>query len=247
MAAFTLTDAVIWADALDLTGVSNKVTLKTMTAEKESTVFGGGGYKSRLGGLNDVEINASGFLDVGSGATGQDALTFPMLGVANKVFTVAPTSTQGSTAYMAQAAPLSYGVLGANVGDMAPYDLVAKGSNKVPMVRGQISKAKGTQSATGALGAGVNLGLDQLFAWLYATVHIFTPVGTTISMQVISDINNTFPAPSVLATIGPITTVGGTFMTRVSPGNTGVNTWYRINVTAITGTFTIAAALALSL
>lgn len=247
MSAFTLTDAVIWVDGLDLTGVSNKVTLKTNTNEKDSTCFGGGGYKARLGGLEDVELDASGFLDMSSGANGQDAQVFPKLGVADRVFTVAPTSTQGSAAFMGQAVPLSYGLLGANVGDVAPYDLAMKGSNKIPTVRGQLAKAKGTQSATGALGAGVNLGLDQLFTWLYATVHIFTPAGTTISMQVISDINSSFPAPTVLATMGPITTVGGTFMARVSPGNTGSNTWYRINVTAITGTFTIAAALALSL
>lgn len=245
MAVFTLTDAVIWADALDLTGVSNKVTLKTMTAEKESTVFGGGGYKSRIGGLNDVEINASGFLDVGSGATGQDALTFPMLGVANKVFTVAPTSTQGSTAYMAQAVPLSYGVLGANVGDMAPYDLVAKGSNKVPMVRGQIAKSKSVVSITGQLGTGLNLGLDTNFNWLYASLHVFT-AGTTVTMTVQSDTASNFPAPVTLATIGPITVAGGTFMLRVSPG-ANFNSWYRFNITAITGSFTLAGALALGL
>lgn len=248
MAVFTLTDAVIWADALDLTGVSNKVTVKTMTAEKESTVFGLGGYKARLGGLDDVELNASGFLDYGTGATGQDAQTFAMLGAANKAFTVAPTSTVGSTAFMGQAVPLSYGLLGANVGDMAPYDLVMKGSAQKPaLVRGQIAKAKGTQSATGALGAGVNLGVDVSFNWAYVVVHIFPTVGTTITLQLQSDITNLFPGPALLATIGPLTTAGGTFMARVSPGSTSVNTWYRLNCSAITGTFTIAAAIALGL
>lgn len=247
MAVFTLTDAVIWADALDLTGVSNKVTVKTLTAEKESTVFGLGGYKARLGGLDDVELNASGFLDVGSGAAGQDAQTFATLGVANKAFTVAPTSTAGSTAYMGQAVPLSYSLLGANVGDMAPYDLAMKGSAFKPaLVRGQISKVKGVQSITGALGVGVNLGIDANFNWIYAAVHIFGTPGTTITLGLVSDTGPSFPAPVSLATVGPLTTSGGTFMTRVSPG-VSLNNWYRFNVNAITGTFTIATAIALGL
>jgi hypothetical protein len=41
-------------------------------------------------------------------------------------------------------------------------------------------------------------------------------------------------------TFGPITTVGGTWGTRVAGAIT--DTWWRLRVTAITGTFQIACA-----
>lgn len=241
MSIFTLTDAVIWADAVDLTGVSNKVTVKTMTNEKDSTVFGLGGYKARLGGLEDVEIDASGFLEVAAAAASQDAVSFAMLGGGNKAFTIAPTSAAGSTAYLAQAVPLSYSALGANVGDMAPYDLVAKGSAPLALARGQLV-SKSTVSATGPLGTPMNLGALGGTKRIYSALHIFT-IGTSITVQVQSAPLSNFASPTTQLSFGLLSAVGGIFLT--SGLSAGTDPWWRLNVFANVGTSVVAGAVAI--
>lgn len=241
MAIFTLTDAVIWADSVDLTGVSNKVTLKTNTNEKDSTVFGGGGYKARLGGLEDVEIDASGFMEVAAAAASQDAVAFAMLGAANKAFTIAPTSTAGSTAYLAQAVPLSYSALGANVGDIAPYDLAAKGSAPLALARGMLVP-KTTVSATGALGTPMNLGALGGTKRIYAALHIFT-IGTSVTVQVQSAPLSNFASPTTQLSFGLQSAVGGLFLT--SGLTAGTDPWWRLNVFANVGTSVVSGAVAI--
>lgn len=238
MAIFTLTDALIWVHDQDITGSSNKLALKTMVEDKDVTVFGGGGYKARVGGLRDVELAVDGFADT---TAAPDAAAFATLGIADRAHTVAATSTAGSVAYLFQAGEFSYEQYGA-VGDAAPFTFGSKGSNKVGVARGQLAKAKGAVSATGALGSGLNLGAGAAGKWLYATLHAFA-AGTTVTVIVQSDTTSGFGAPTTRATIGPITAVGGTFMTRVD-ASAITDTWWRMNVSAITGSFTLGGAIA---
>jgi hypothetical protein len=65
--------------------------------------------------------------------------------------------------------------------------------------------------------------------------------GTTITVQVQSDDNAGMSSPTTVATIGPITVVGGTWMTPIAGPIT--DTYYRMNVSAITGTFSVAGAI----
>lgn len=239
MAVFTLTDAVIWVHDQDVTGNSNKATLKTSVDDLDATVFGGGGFKARVGGLRDVELAVEGYADTGAGP---DAAAFAALGVSDRAHTVAPTSAAGSVAYLFQAGEFGYETFG-GVGEVAPFTLTAKATNKVGVARGQVAKAKGVVSATGALGSGLNLGAGGAGKYLYATLHAFA-VGTTVTVIIQSDTTSGFAAPTTRATIGPITTAGGTFMTRVD-ASAITDTWWRFNVSAITGSFTLGGALAI--
>lgn len=239
MGIFTLTDAVIWVHDQDVTGSSNKLALKTTVEDKDVTVFGGGGYKARAGGLRDVELAVDGYAD---SAAGPDAAAFAALGVADRAHTVAATSTAGSVAYLFQAGEFSYEQLAA-VGDVAPFTFDSKGTNKVGVARGQLAKAKGVVSATGVLGSGLQLGAGGAGKFLYATLHAFA-VGTTVTVIIQSDTTSGFAAPTTRATIGPITTAGGTFLTRVD-ASAITDTWWRMNVSAITGSFTLGGALAI--
>lgn len=239
MAIFVLTDAVIWVHDQDLTGTSNKVSLKTSVDDQDATVFGGGGYKARVGGLREVELSVEGYADT---TATPDAAAFAALGAADRPYTVAPASPAGSVAYLFQAAEFTYEQLGA-VGEVAPYKAEAKGTNKVGVARGQIAKAKAAVSSTGALGSSLNLGAGGAGKWLYATLHVFS-AGTTITVVVQSDTTSGFAAPTTRATLGPITATGGTFLTRVD-ASAITDTWWRFNVSAITGSFTVGAALAI--
>lgn len=239
MATFVLTDAVILVHDQDLSGISNKTTLKLTAEDKDVTVFGGGGYRLSLGGLKAISFDASGYQD---SAAGPDAAAFAALGVVDRAYTVAAANVVAQPAFLFQASELQYD-LGDAVGNVAPINMMSKGSNIVGVARGQLAKTKGVVSATGVLGSGVNLGAGGAGKFLYATLHAFA-VGTTVTVTIQSDTTSGFGAPTTRATIGPITTAGGTFMTRVNAAAI-TDTWWRFNVTAITGSFTLAGALAI--
>lgn len=236
MATFVLTDAIIWLDDFDFTGFSNKVMLKSKVDFQDSTTFGMGGWRSKKGGLRSVDMDLDGFFD-----STADSQSFVDLGVADKALTVAAISAESTPSFMFQAEQTDYETFG-KVGEMNPFSLKTSNTDQVGLVRGQLAKAKGNVSGTGAIGSAIQLPVGAAGKFVYSTFHVFS-VGTTITVQVQSDSASNFPSPATVATIGPLTTVGGTWMTRVdSAGIT--DTWWRFNVSAITGTFSVAGAIA---
>lgn len=240
MTSFAFTDATVWAAGYDFTGDSNQLSLGVSVDELDSTTFGSGGYRSRVAGLRNTQMQLGGFWQ--SAATDAvDPQVFPNLGSADRVITLAPDDAETTTAYMFQAIKLGYQMFG-SIGELTPFTLDASGSNGVGCVRGQVAKAKGNVSATGATGSVVNITGPTSTQYVYCTVHVFS-AGTTITLQLQSDTASNFPSATTQATIGPLTAAGGTWMTRVAGPLSGENFW-RLNVSAITGTFQIAAAIA---
>lgn len=236
MATFVLLDATSHVHGYDFSGDSNKVALKSTVDAPESTVFGSGGYKSRKGGLRSVDYEVNGYWD-----SLPDAQGFNDLGVSDRAVTVSASgTTETSVAYLFQAGQFEYEAFG-DVGAMNPFKVKMMSTNKVGVVRGQLAKAKANVSSTGATGTGCNLGAGGAGKFLYATLHLFS-VGTTVTVIVQSDDNSGFTTPTTVATIGPLTTVGGTFITRVDASAITDN-WFRFNVSAITGTFSMSGAI----
>lgn len=239
MATFALKDCTAWIHGYDFTGDSNEIALNADVEGLDATVFGAT-YRARQGGLRSVEAELSGLWQSATSAA-VDPEVFPDLGTADRVCTVSPTgSTETSVAYMFQAGKFGMEMLG-KVGDLAPFNLSLMGTNGVGMVRGQVAKARGNVSATGAIGSGVNLGAVGASQYLYGTFHVFGTPGTTITLVLESDDANTFASATTRATIGPVTTAGGTWATRVAGSIT--DTWFRYRVTAVTGTFNVAGAI----
>ena len=231
-------DCSVWMDGLALTTQANEMSLGLSVEEKEITTFGSGGYKSRIGGLKDTSLGVKGFMDTSAAI---DLDTFTNLGVANRLITTSTDGTAGATAFMFRAGEFEYQHDG-GIGDVAPFDLKISATDGLGPVRGKIAAAQGNVSATGQLGSGQNLGAVGSTQYLYASLHIFT-AATTITVKVQSDDNSGFSSPTDVATLGPLTAIGGTWMTRVAGPLT--DTWWRFNVSAITGTFNVGAALAI--
>lgn len=235
MALLLTRDSSTWIHDTDFSQQLKKVVLKTSADEKDSTTFQPpGGYRSRVGGLRDVEFSVDGFWD-----SAPDATAFAGLGVADRVITVSPEGAETKTAYLLQAGRFDYEAFG-QVGEIVPFVFAMKGTNANGVVRGQMAINKATFSTTGAKGSGVNLGAVGASQFLYATLHAFA-VGTTVTVTVQSDTSNAFAAPTTRATIGPITATGGNWMARIAGPIT--DTWYRFNVTIITGSFSLAGAI----
>ncbi|MEW2474609.1 hypothetical protein AB0875_12540 [Micromonospora gifhornensis] len=237
MAEFALVDATTWIGGYDFTGDLNQVQLQVSADELDSTTFGSGGFRKRIGGLRSVQASLAGFWSSATSAA-PDPHVMPDLGVADRVVTMTPDGAEGSVAYFFQGAKFSTQMFG-QIGEVTPFSVDVMGSNKVGLVRGQVLKAKGTVNATGATGSALELGEVADGQWLYAAFHVFS-AGTTITAVLESDEDDDFADATTRATFGPITTTGGVWAARVAGPIT--DEWYRLRVSAVTGTFQIAGA-----
>lgn len=245
MSTFVLTDVGTWVAGYDFTCDSNSVSLSIEVDDQENTTFCTNGWRSRVGGLREVSADLEGYWQAGTGQV--DAETFNTLGTGGEPVTMAPTiSVAGSTAYMFQGGKFSYEMFG-DIGDVTPFSLSMMGTDGVGVVRGKVAATKQDVSSTGAIGSVLTdlSSNDQVASgqYLYATLHVFS-AGTTITVLLESDDSSGFSSPTTRATIGPITATSGTWVTRVAGPIT--DTHYRLNVSAITGTFSVGGAIAIA-
>jgi hypothetical protein len=238
MALFALTNVFAHFGPYDFTGDSNKAELQVDVEALDATVFAGSGWRSMVGGLKSSAFDMAGFWQ-SAVSQAVDPEAFALLGAADKVLTFGPSQVEGDPAFMMFALESSYKI-GGEAGALMPFELGAVGEDGTGTVRGRLTKARGNVSATGAIGTGQNLGAVSATQGVYCTIHVFSP-GTTITLQLQSDDNAGFTTPTTIATIGPITAAGGTWVTKV-PGPL-TDSFFRLNVSAITGTFNMAAAI----
>lgn len=243
MAPIALINADIYLAGHDLTAEANKVMLSGEINELDATTFGSNGWHERKAGLRDVSASAEGFWAAATSGDAVDPEAFSNLGVMDRVFTVSPRGVEAEPCFFSQFGEFAYSMDG-EIGELFPFTLGLSGSNRQGLVRGQLAKTKGTVSATGALGSPVQLGAVGATQFVYAVLHVFPTVGTTISVKIESDNASNFASAADVGTapnFALITTSGGTWMTRVAGPIT--DDWFRLNVTAITGTFTVAGAI----
>jgi hypothetical protein len=234
---FALLNADLYVAGHDFTGDTNNGMLNLTAVSLDASTFGSNGWMENAYGLRTVQFQHSGFWQSALSDSVDDE-SFGDIAVP-RAHTWSLTGVETEPAWMFNAAKSNY-QLGGTVGPLAPFSLTSTATDKFGAIRGQMAKAKGAMTATGALGSVVQLGAVGAAQYLYATFHVFT-AGTTATIQVQSDDNAGMTTPTTVATIGPLTTRGGTFMTRVAGPIT--DTFYRFNVSAITGAFVAAGAI----
>ncbi|PXY25151.1 hypothetical protein BAY59_24300 [Prauserella coralliicola] len=242
MSTIALLNCFSYVDGHDFTADTNQANLAMEAAALDRTTFRSNKWAELAAGLKSSTFDESGFFQAGDGQV--DPEVFNRLGQRNRVHTFGPEEVEGGPAYMWKAGQFTYSLLG-TIGEMAPFSVQAQGTDSVGVVRGRLAKALGDVSATGVLGSPVNLGAGAEGEYLYLTFHVFS-AGTSISVKVESASDQAFTAPTDVAsaTLGPITAAGGTWMSRID-ASAFTDPWYRLNVVACTGTFSVAAALAI--
>src|SRR6266704_2100167 len=233
MANLALINVTTYVGAVGLYVYANKATLKFSAADLDGTTFQAT-HQVRLPGLKMVDYQLSGFWD-----SLMDVAQFATLGSANQAVTVVPEGLELKTAYLFQAGEFSYEEFG-SIGEITPFAISLSGTNAVGVIRGQQIAQNRSVSATGQVGSIATITGPTSTQFLYATFHIST-AGTTITVLVESAPTAGFAAPTTRATIGPLTTTGGTFMTRVAGPIT--DGFWSFNVSAITGTFLVTGAI----
>jgi hypothetical protein len=237
VSAQALLDCFIYVAGHDFTTDSNQANLTTEAPPQDSTTFGSSGWSENVYGLKNFTFGYGGFWQ----SAAQDAVDPDAFGdiAVERAHTFGLNEVETEPCWLFNAAKTSYQI-GGEIGPTAPFTLASLGSDKYGAVRGQLAKARGAMNATGPLGSVVQLGAVAANQYLYATFHIFT-AGTTATIQVQSAPTAGFAAPTTRGTIGPLTARGGTFMTRVAGPIT--DTFWRFNVSAITGAFVAAGGI----
>lgn len=243
MATLALLNCFAHVAGHDFTADTNQLNLNVDVTALDKTTFGSAGWTELAGGLKDLTFDMAGFWQ-SAASDAVDVEAFPDLGVRNRAHTVGPVNTEANPAYMFQGGKFTYNLLG-EINTLAPFTLNSRNTDGVGAVRGQLAAKKQNVSAVGTFGSGVNLGAGAAGKFLYATLHAFS-VGTTITIDIESAPTSAFVAldTTTRATIGPITARGGTWVPRVD-ASAITDPWWRFNVTAVTGTFSVAGAIAI--
>lgn len=234
MTTFAVTNAEIIVGGLDMSSYLNKAVLATSAAPLDVTTFGQT-FKNMLGGLKDTQLDWDGFW-----TSVPDAAQFANLGLPNVPTTVCPQGAETNVAYLFNAGQFTYSEF-SKIGDAAPFSAKVMGTDGVSgCVPGQLSALNRSVAATGLIGSAVNLGLLGTGQYLYAAIHALT-AAPTITIAVNSG-TSSGSTPTQRAIFTAITTTGGFWMTRLA-GPIATDTWWRFNVTAQTGTWTISGAI----
>jgi hypothetical protein len=118
MAQFIFTDGYLLINAVNMSAMAKKITLKTSAAEHVTTTFGST-YESRIAGMKDYSLDLEFNQDMA--ATAVDGLLFPLLGTVS-TFEVRATSAAASTtnpAYRGSVLINDYAPLDGAQGDLA--------------------------------------------------------------------------------------------------------------------------------
>lgn len=237
MSTFALTNATVFLGGIDLGQHLNKITIDAKTDELEDTRFNSSGYRSRIGGLKDFTIAHEGFMQYSE----PDATMFADLGAQN-VITVSPTPADGEVAYFGNAKRFEYAPLDGTVGEVCAFAGNVMASDAYGLIRGQLLLP--SQTVTGNVnGTGQQLGLVAAGRYLYTAIHC-TAAGTTATVIVESDDNSGFTS-AVTRSSTVVTATGGTFVTRVA-GAIASDTYWRVRIASVTGTFVLAAAVGIA-
>jgi hypothetical protein len=238
-----ITGGYAYVGARDFSGDLNMWRLGGEGEAKECTNLRSGGWREYKMGVKTSMLEMAGHAQFSDASDATDPYTFSKLGVTGEAMTTGLNETEGEPAYFHRGMQANFNY-GGQHGEIVPFSLQAKGTDgPTGIVRGQLAVKMTTITTTGAKGTALNLGLVGAGQYLYAVLHLLGTAGTSITCQVESDEDNTWASATQRITFGGAqTAVGGYWGTRVA-GAIANDDWFRLNVTAITGTWTIACAI----
>jgi hypothetical protein len=222
-----LTNVRIFAGAVDLTSMTNKVEIAGQADVKDVTTFGsvdanGVLWKENMAGLFSASVTAGGFWEALDTSKVDDDAWANFGGVGPWSFSgPAGAATEGSLAYLINAVRTSYTIMG-EVGEVAPWSAAAVSTSGY--ARGAfLSNPATPRTATGTAGI-VQLGAVPAGDSMWVGLHVLSASGTT---------------PSFTATLQSATVIGfGSPTTRATfSAATGRYTEYQRVIGPITDQF----------
>jgi hypothetical protein len=243
MGEYAVLNAFAYADSHDFTPDINQWAMDSSFDTLDRTTFRNAGARKFKKGLRTAQLSMQGFTNLD--ANSQDVKMWnSFIDRAPKVWTAGNLETEGSPVCMMQAIKTAVNPGGGGqIGALSSFSLAAQGTDRYGGVRGVLLVEQATVSTTGAKGTAIQHGAVGADQHLFATFHLLGTAGTSITAVLESDADNTFGSPTTRVTFGPLTAVGGNWATPVAGAIT--DQWWRIRVTAVTGSWVVAAAMAI--
>jgi hypothetical protein len=131
LANYIFVDGYLLLNAVNMSAMAKKITLKTSVVEQPNTAFGSAGYTSVIGGLKGFSLDLDFNQDMA--ASQVDQLLFPLLGTVTS-FEVRATSAAASTtnpAYRGSVLVKDYTPFDGSVGDLADLSVSWTGTGQL--------------------------------------------------------------------------------------------------------------------
>ena len=240
MAEYVVDSAFAYLGALDL---SESMDDWSMTgageALQKTTMRNSGAHRYRMGMIT-TNATLGGFTDM---TTADPLLHAGFSARSTRVLIAGNEEAEGQPCCLMDAVKPTYQQHAGQVGQLPKYSIGVTSTDKYGGVRGMLFMEQQTVSTTGAKGTAIELGAVAADEHLFAAVNLMGTVGTSITIVLESDGDNTFASATTRVTWGPLTAVGGNWATPVAGAIT--DTWWRFRVTAVTGSWTVGAAAAI--
>jgi len=234
MSAFILTDAEIYVDDVDLTGYANTVKVSESVDVKDATTFASDGWAENHAGRKTAMFDIAGFLDWPSPGTDLAG----NVGSSHAWIVAATDDANGSFGGDCWAGTMLTESFDQTIdhGDLGKYTTTATSAGNYGagfLLMPSTSFSGDTSSLIANFTAGVLTGES-----LGLVFNVFT-AGTTVDVDVISSavVGMTSPTTEISETV---TTTGGLVSVAAGPIT---NTYFRVDMSSVTGTFVAAAAV----
>lgn len=201
MATYVIGNEQVYVAQYDITQFVRELSLSLSFDVTDSTTLAST-YKVANVGLLDGTIDISGLMDTDAG--GSEPTLQPLVGsIAN--LSVVTQDADGAVAYFGRGSLHEYEIFGA-VGDVAPLSLSASAT---PFLRGTLFARKLARTANGN-SAAYNLGSASAPVRVWAGVHVFAASGTTpsLTVDIESDDSSGMLSPITRITLGPFSAAG---------------------------------------
>lgn len=243
MGEYVVDSAFCYLGGHDFTGDINTWDCNSSFETLDKTTFRNDGAREYRGGLFSTALTMAGFADMAE--YGQDVELFNAhVGKAARVVTAGNLETEGGPCVITKAlVPQFTPGGGGAVGQLSAFNMSGSGSDRYGAIRALLFAAAQTVSTTGAKGTALELGAVGADQRLFASLHLLGEPGTSITVLLESDDNSNFTSATTRGTFGPLTASGGSWLSPV--GGAITDTWWRFRVSAVTGTWDIAAAAAI--
>lgn len=211
-----------YLDGYDLTSRSNALAIEYAAEAKDGTTLGQTS-RVRQGGLKTVLAAISGFMEPDA----TDAFKFSNMGVKDKPLSFGLTADTHGAVAMTLLATEAELKLGAQVGELLPFDMSAQSSDR--LVRGNILlTSKAVALTASGNGTGLQLGAVASGKKIYAAMHVLNAGTGSFTAKLQSDDNSGFASATDRITFSAATGIGSQWS---SAAGAITDDWWRINYT----------------
>lgn len=225
MATHVFNNMRLWRGSTDLAGKTNQLKLGLTTELLPDTGLDNTGWRAFLPGLNLINLDHQGRLDLGAGSV--EAALWAEHGLADQPITLSAAAAVGSRAYLLRGVPSDLEI-GGEVGELHSFTVMAKGSGKFargvllePGATARTATFNGTATQHIAVPAGQSL---------YAALHVLAASGTVPTLDVVvqSDDAVGMASPTSRITFTQATATGYQWSSSAGPIT---DDWFRVAVT----------------